>query len=196
MKTKEYFYLFILVALLLNTSCVRSQDNEDLKNHFESKEIAELEKLTSFFDSVVQQKTLIKDIPLAYKEFLKKLSESKSLSEIVEYYRFDMKGPIEDQISTNLFNKIWVIEKSNRYKVKDSVFSSLNINTNNEYIKFLNSNSKNIVIKKYYEGVMSSGGTSPSLTAVLQHDYNNLDFNDFNNRLIITIHYLTLNNDI
>ena len=190
MKIKAYFYLFTLVAFLLYTSCVKSQDNESLKNHFENNEIVELEKLISFFDSVVQQKTIVKDLALAYKEFLKKLSESKSAGDASQYFKFDFK--VKDQVSSNLFDKIWVVEKSYGYKVKDTVLS-LNINTSSEYIKLLKSKSKNEVIKKYYDGILSSGGFSPGVTAHLQHDYNKLDFNDFDNRLIVAIHYMTLN---
>ena len=190
MKSKKYFSLFIFVVLFLNTSYVKAQDKETLKDYFESQEIAELEKLTSIFDSVVQQKTFIKELPLAYKEFLKKLAESKSPNEASAFYRFDF--DVKDKVSPIIFDKIWVFEKSYGYKVKDTIIS-LNINTNGEYIKYLNSKTKNIIIEKYYEGIMNSGGFSPSVTAWLQHDRHKLDFNDFDNRLIVAIHYLTLN---
>ncbi len=196
MKQKTYIFLFALVFLMPNTSCVRAEEGENLRKYFSKEEVSELKGLTAFFDSIVQQKTLIKNKPLAYKQFLKKLSDSKSHTEAIENYkfRFNNNQKIKNRVSSELFNKIWSIEKGYDVKNKDSV-TTLNINRKNQYMKLLNSKSETMV-HKYYEEIMNSGGISPSLTAILQHSYADLDFKDYDNRLIVAIHYITLSNNL
>ena len=97
----------------------------------------------------------------------------------------DLTDSLFQQIDKSTYNEIW------QY---DSGTQKININTHGEYTNFLKSlSNSNVLIKQYYERLITAGGISPSMIALVKQNYSELDLNDENIRLFLAVHYLTIN---
>ncbi len=166
-----------------------------ISNVFDDAEIRDLSKILTFFDEqicIVQQidNSRIKDCYQAYFERMKKAAKTGNI---------EIKIPFEEQqkmysnMDESTFRQIWYFGKNWRRNLPDTI-KSIGLKCDGKYAEFLKIvGNENNVIKEYYESLKACGDISPTMVADLMMNYKNYDINDVKIRLIIAIHYLTMN---
>lgn len=121
----------------------------------------------------------------------------------VEEGEFDTKISFEEQkqlydhIDSTTFNEIWTFS----WKIRSTpnsrdTLQSILWNHDGKYIRFLKEFSKDSdVVKNYYETYEKAGQISPLMISGLVIHFDKYDVSDIRMRLLIAIHYLTLNDD-
>jgi hypothetical protein len=123
-----------------------------------------------------------------YLSFFELISNAKTAERIISisdslFNSYDFKN----SLSNETFSKIW--------EYNDISFSkSLSLKQNSPFTELLKNlaSVKGGIIKDYYESFGIAGDLSPSMVAIIQKQYDQLDISDNHVRLVLAIHYLTL----
>jgi len=188
--------ILLIGFLILNYSCKRNDSNVELKNHFTKNEIEDLILITDFFKEQICQNNTKSDFKECFEKILPELVD-KGWQPILERVDFDLQKKMYENISKSTFNKIWGISKSWKYPEK-TVYKSIGVGTVSNYIEYLKElGLKSEFIKVYTNGILALGGIDGmlSLQTHIYQNPNDLDLNDLNNQIIISIHYLTQNDN-
>lgn len=188
----KYFY-FLLFASLLFTSCDKPKNTtKELEEVFSKEEIKDLNVLVDYFESKLNNDNLEKsyeDVVLAA------ANHDNTKFDINKFNIKELRG-LYKKIDPSLFNQIWVFGGSS-FNEKDTV-RILNLRNDKKYVKFLKKvGLKNLRVNEYVEELLTYNEPGYMHKIFIDYDYNkkkiNLigDFNDYNNRVIITIHVLT-----
>lgn len=162
---------------------------------FNQHEIALLEKIAEYYDSVMIHKTNINDIDSAYHQYNEILLDPKSPFDFRDVICMDrdlIKSFINSIVNHQGFQSIWeqVVFKSE----KDTNDYFLRFNCEGSYMEFLNKMSlKDSAYYSYYYTIEGWGGEIPP-TIVMGYTYyhKRRDFSDAKERLVAAIHYITL----
>lgn len=188
--------ILLIGFLILNYSCKSKDSNVELKNHFTENEIEDLILITDFFKEQICQNNTKSDFKECFEKILPELVDN-GWQPILERVDFDLQKKLYDKISKSTFDKIWGFSKSWKYSDKTE-YKSIEVGTSGEYIDYLKEfGIKNEFIKEYTNGILSRGGID-GMGSLQNHIYQNpddLDLNDLNNQIIISIHYLTQNDN-
>ena len=176
----------LIFVLLLVTSCKSNDLNLSYFNN-QQKEI--LKKILKENDKIFSLKSNL-SISDAYFEHIKKLDNSKSPNELINNFFCKDISSYKSLHKYNIFN----LSKSKAFRsVREITYYDLNMKSN--YLVFLKSISKkNKAISKYYRSIILSGGISPSSTKLLLHYLTKEDLKNENIRLILSMHFLLINN--
>ena len=185
-----------ICLIFLLTSGAQSLDQDSiLTKYYDAKEIQQMQTVLHFFDTyVIENCQDSKDTSVCYQQYFDRLSASDSL---------DIEIPFEEQrtlylkkITPALFHDIWVYSPGQR-RMKDGslqYYNAIDYNPSGKYRAFLEDVAKaEPYFKKYVEPITTAGDLSPSLYRGFAFDPNGLDFNDERHRLILAIHFLTVN---
>lgn len=195
---KKIIYLLVLTLV---TSCDMSNSNQktleestELSQIFNNDEIDDLQKIVTFFDNQIMNSFKSENIVDSYNKFNMKDLELKEKGLIFGNVDFLMQQELYNSINKSTFDEIWNLGKSTNEKgeARNIVF----INPLGKYAKYLHIlGARNRFIKNYIETMESSYDISPSLLYVMTDNYRKLDISDESIRLMIAIHYLTLNDN-
>lgn len=201
-KTKKLMkYLSIIMLIVFFFSCssykYKLENDSIIKQHFNEDEIKDLEEIIEFFDNEIQQqyRNPDKDIYKSYENFFENLSTVGKAADIQNKIGISQarQRKILKEIEKSLFDKLWYYETGYRPLTNDSILS-LNVNYLGEYMAFLKSVAKvDTTIRDYYKPIEASGCIPPSLIAGVINYYQNYDLTKKRIRLILAIHYLTVN---
>jgi len=191
-------HIQILLLLILSFNC-NAQINElkscrIVNSIFNESEIQDLETITNFFEKKICNKDSIEK---CYYSFIAKLIRNEENGEL-----FNIEIPFEEQtelyqdINKETFANIWFFQKVWTRNSADTL-KSLNYNYNGKFIAFLKEygkNEKNIEI--YYQTFIASEDISPSMYVQMLLNIKEMNIKDIRNRLVIAIHYLTINDNL
>lgn len=190
---KPIILIFGVIILQSNLSCKSHYSATELNKNFTSDQITDLNKIREFFKSEMclhmdsDFKTCFERTPHEYLE--------ATGNPFWMNIDFEKQKELYSQISQTTFNEIWNFGKAT-YLDNGLELKSIGAVYNGKYQKFLNDfGNKNKYIKKYAERVSGAGDfNSLYLTyrQILKYK-KDLDLNDPNIQLIISIHYLSLN---
>ncbi|MEN8123272.1 MAG: hypothetical protein ABFS35_23245 [Bacteroidota bacterium] len=106
---------------------------------------------------------------------------------------FENQIQMYDRIDEITFQNIWTFNKSWKPDLPGTL-KSIGIKYNSKYVDFLELFGKESeVVNNYYEDLMSCGDISPTMVADVLINHAQYDIQDERIRLLIAIHYLTLN---
>ncbi len=184
-------------------SCTSSKStelksNKTISETFNESEIKDLQIIFDFFNGQICDAKNSNNDSLN-KCYEKYCSEIKSEMNLKGGFnpKIDYKKQLElyEKINKANFNKIWKIGKSYNLRTKENLID-LELNYNGKYLDFLKKyGEENKTIHSYYESIKNSGDISPSTSAILILNYKLFEPSDIRSKLIIAIHYLTLNDD-
>jgi hypothetical protein len=186
----------MIVAMSCNTEKqISLSDDNTIKTVFNSSEINDLLKIQNFFDKSIgladnkNQTDLIK----VYTDFFKLNSEIEKAADLELPIDFKNQKVLYNQLDKTTFDDIWSIGWSMKMNSSDTL-KNIELNRSGKYAGFLKSlGDKDSMVNKYYNSLELAGDISPSMISDLVKNYDNYDIKDPKIRLLIAIHYLTLN---
>lgn len=90
--------------------------------------------------------------------------------------------------------QIWDFSPCWHRDCPDDTLKCITYSYNGKYLTYLEElGNENHLIQKYHEAYHFLGDISPTMVASILLDYKNYDIRDIRIRLVIAIHYLTLN---
>jgi len=187
-----------LLLLLLLLSCCKEDKtlgkSPTIMKLFNKHEILDLERILTFFDNQIigefKSKSLRKNYSLFHEKSLKRLDSG----EIYLGFSYEKQDKLILELKKSTFKKIWDLGKSYNNNNKDTT-SIINLKVDGNYMKFLEIIGKeNIAIKKYVDDLTFNYDITPSQSYFFVNNYDSIDIKDERIRLMIAIHYLTLNN--
>lgn len=192
-------YLLIIGILLALTNCSVSQDiledNKTFKQTFSKTEIQDLQLLFDFFNESICSDRETQDLTNCYQDFFTRMEKSEETGEIQLNISFDEQQKIYDEFSDSTFNEIWTLCCWRVFRENPmDTFRMVYINLEGKYFEFLKKTGDNDkVINQYFQTLQTAGDLTPSLIAglLVNHKYYNIE--DIRVKLIVAIHYLTLN---
>jgi len=184
--------LFIgILIMLLNYSCSEKFATTEMENNFNSEQINDLEKIRDFFENQICGES-----KLDFGDCFKKIPHDSLYAygnPFWEQIDFEKQKDLYKNISKSTFNEIWEFCKTTYFKsgkVNRTVCSS-----NGNYQNYLTElGKKNPKIEKYAERLLSAGDWSTgNIHYQVFSDEKNFDLNNSDIQLILSIHYLTFN---
>lgn len=184
--------LFFIPILFIAFSCSNQKQNDfsndkTITDIFSKTEISDLLKIQHFFDKNIglDKANKQKKLDEVYSKFFLKNSKIDQQEDLKLSIRFDNQKELYTQLDKKTFNDIWkVSSKSKR----------LSLNPKGKYASLLKEvGKKDSVINNYYNGLQRVGDISPSIVSDLLKNYKNYNIKNPKVRLMIAIHYLTLN---
>lgn len=196
---KKITYIIVLIIL---TSCgsynLKQKSlkySKVLNQNFEKKEINDLYKILNFFDNQITSSFKSESLIESYDLFNVKDLELKAEGLIFGNISFSKQKELYSSINKSTFNEIWNLGKSFEENGKES--SIVFIRTDGKYANYLQElGLKNNFIKIYIETIKNYNDIPPPLFYTITENYKNFDITDENIRLMIAIHYLTLNDNL
>ena len=165
---------------------------------FSAIEINDLLIIQNFFDKSIglTEYKNQKDLINAYIDFFKLNSNIGKVTDLKLPIDFKEQKDLYNQLDKRTFDDIWLIGSSTKMDLNDTL-KNIELNRHGKYMEFLKVFGKqNSVIDKYYNTLNVAGDISPAMVADMGIDYGSYDIKDPKIRLIIAIHYLTLNDRI
>jgi len=180
----------IIVLALIISSCKSVQSTAELKQHFTKSQVRDLNKINNFFISEYLNSTKEN-----YEESFKKMFEftyNHGIDTLINEVDFRKQLKLYKSISKSTFVEIWEIKQNT-----DVEFSA------NEYIlprhkgkfqTYLKHLSKvNSLAKDCWKHMEMSGDFYHlMLSYYIVNNFDKIDFDDFNNQIIISIYYLSM----
>ena len=191
----------IILLILLSTiiSCSPKDEkignNLTIKSVFNSSEIKDLEKILMFFETQICQNEngFTENVQNCYQSFFIRMEKAEEIGSIDLKISFKSQQRLYKEIDSATFNQIWIFNRSWKKNSPDTL-KSMTYNYNGKFVRFLETFAKeDEVVKEYYTSFQSAGDIGPSMVASLQKLHKDYDTHDMRIRLLIAIHYLTLN---
>jgi hypothetical protein len=196
---KNFIIIFYLTTVITNLSCNSAVFSQSLKNdtliqsYFSQNEINDLENILSFFNNEIT-KNCSGDLDKCYNMYFENIQEKFKKND------FGIPQEKEDILLKNIrqstFDKIWsesIAFKNNRKDTADIII----MNINGQYMNFLKEyGSIKQFIYPYYYGIKITGDINAGSINSMILNYDKFNIKDEKDRLIIAIHYLTVNNHL
>ncbi len=184
--------ILINLLLLLFFSCNENSNvNKELGDNFNDNQVKDFDTILIFFKN--QACNGSESFKNCIENIVKKSNTegSKYLSNTFDYSEQEK---LYDNINRSTFNAIWLFCKTSNPE-KNISYESLCFNNKGGYESYLKQlSTKSNFHKSYYEDITNSGDFSPEwkFAQNIVSNKDNFDFSDYNNQLIIAIHYLSL----
>ncbi len=184
-------------------SCSSSPDNPlatdpTIGQVFNKAETEDLTKLLAFFEEHICAKQSADSINIAscYPHYFDSLKKAAEEGNVIIGIPFDRQRALYEQISQTTFQEIWEFGKRVKSHTTDTL-RYLTYRQDGKFVAFLKrAGSDNDAIKNYYETLRQAGDIAPSMRAALLINYPFYNLQDISVRLMLAIHYLTLNDQI
>jgi len=193
------FILQILILLTFTSNCFAT--NKDLESNstihkiFNKHEIQDLETIINFFENQICQGQNTDTINRqdCYEGFFNHMVQCEKTGEIILNISFEQQKKMYDQIRKKTFNEIWGLGwktwNNNGEKLK-----LYGLKTKGKYAEFLHELGLDyLIIDHYYNTFIMAGDIAPSMVANIIMRHEELDTSDIRIRLMLAIHYLTMN---
>ncbi len=192
--------LLLISTMIIALSCTNQRKNdllndETIKESFNTTEINDLTKIQSYFDKSIglTENENQENLEKVYTDFFLQNSNIEKVSDFKLSINFNDQKKLYNQLDKKTFDNIWEISWSTKWNSNDTL-KHIQLNRHGKYTEFLKTVGKqDSVINNYYNSLEIAGDISPSMFADLIKNYKNYNVNDPKIRLIIAIHYLTLN---
>lgn len=192
--------LVIFILIITTISCEPNQNDignyQEINEIFDRTEIQDLREIIQFFNTAIctSENLSNDDVNKCYNQYLKRLNENLTTEVGLELQiSFEDQKAFLEQLNPNTLNQIWSYEK-----IWNKTSDTLEIRDYNlgKYMEFLKEFGKaNDKANKYYENLMSIGVISPSAFADMLINYREYNTEDERIKLLIAIHYLTINEE-
>ena len=185
--------LFIIILLVLSFSCSSQFATTEMKNHFSTEQIADLNKITEFFKSQIctnastDFQTCFDNLPNLVKN---------GYSPILERLDFNSQNELYKSISKKTFNEIWMFCQTKNYQTKSEYESLCAAGYGKKYANYLTEiGKKNKSVAEYADRLIKSGDFEFTLYFPQQIYKNKKDFDlkDSNIQVLLAIHFLSIN---
>ena len=194
MKILQLLIIFLLINFSVNSQ-EKLGGNITIKSVFNESEIQDLETILVFFDNKICETENINksNISECYRSFFERMAEFEKTGIIEFRVPFEEQRNIYKIINQSTFDEIWIFGKSWKPKTNQT-FKSISYNLSGKYVEYLEELGKeNKIIKNYIDTLLAAGDISPIMFANVLMGYKNYDITDIRVRLMIAIHYMTLN---
>lgn len=190
----------LISTIIIALSCTTQRQNDlsndqTIKESFDKTEINDLKKIQSFFDKSIglTESDTQENLEKVYTDFFLQNSNIEKISDFNLSINFNDQKELYNQLDQKTFNNIWTISRLNKLGSNDSL-ENIILNRQGKYVAFIKTLGKqDSVINNYYNSLEIAGDISPTMVADLIKNYKNYNVIDPKIRLIIAIHYLTLN---
>lgn len=190
------FFIIVSCSNYKKTKPKKLEDSKIVNQVFDKREIHDLQKILSFFDGQIMSSFKGKTLLDSYDLFNEKELELKNEGLIFGNISLSDQQKLNSKIKETTFQEIWDLGKILDVDEIGSKQSFLFINPNGKYISYLKKlGLKNKFIEDYSNIVSQNYDIPPSLVYVITDNYNKIDVSDENIRLMVAIHYLTLNDN-
>jgi hypothetical protein len=194
MQLAKFPLIFTILLSNCGTSAQELQSNSTIQEVFSTSEISDLNKILTFFESeICSDLTEVTDVNVCYANFFSTLRSAVEEGEFPIDINFDKQREMYNELNDSTFANIWTINKSLKYKSKDTL-QSISYLYNGKFANLLERTGKDYpIIEGYSESFKEAGDITPSITANFIKNPSKLNLNDPSVKLIVAIHYLTLN---
>ncbi|WP_299680905.1 hypothetical protein [uncultured Tenacibaculum sp.] len=194
---KKIIYTLLFLVLI---NCSTKKESNSLysdtliQKTFTKNEIKDLQKILDFFNSEIC-KSAQENINDCYLNYCSKIrTEIKKHGMYKVHIDFQKQYEIYKQINSNTFSEIWLFQQSLPLRERKDTLKYLGFNNNSKYIKFLNEYGKeNKAVKDYVNSFNIASDFGPSMISQVIMNYEAFQIEDIKSKLLIAIHYLTLN---
>jgi len=200
---KKIFFL-VLILFLMGCSVDSSSDterklasNKTIAAIFDKAEIKDLATIVDFF---FEQICMIQgcehnNVEACYQSFINRLKETEIIGNFEVKIPFHEQLRMYHQISEHTFNRIWAIVPCRNYNYTFAL-KSVHPKLNDKYFLFLKAFGKeNPGVEAYIDPFERVGVFMPFFINYL-HDYEHFDINDIRMRLVVAVHFLTINDEM
>ncbi len=181
------------LIIQLNTFSSKNFATSEMKKNFTAKQIDDLEKIRDFFVNQICDGRN-NNFEKCFTKMLPELIEF-GWQPILEKVDFKKQKKLYESISQSTFDEIWEFQKIT-YPESENNLQSIASKYNGRYQKYLTElGTKNKQIEIYAKRLIEAGDFE-SMGLLQQNIYKNpneFDLNDSNVQLLISVHYLTLN---
>lgn len=191
--------LTTVIALACSTQKQNDLSNDKaIRAYFNENEIQNLTKIQRFFDKSigVTDYTNEEEIIYKYSAFFELNSEIGMVSEIKIPFSMRAQNDLNKQLDKSFFNDIWIFRELKSNTTAATV-TTMELNPNGKFVKFIEKQGlQNKKFENYYNTIRVAGGITPSLVFNIAKTFNDYDIRDPQTRLLIAIHYLTINDNV
>ncbi|WP_346860149.1 hypothetical protein [uncultured Draconibacterium sp.] len=193
-------HLTLILTMFFVLSCT-TQKSRDLSNDnlitmtFSATEINDLVIIQDFFDNCIglAENEKQDNIDKVYFDFFQQNSDITKATDLKIPIDFEKQKGLYNQIDKKTFEDIWSIDRFIKRDSNDTL-KNVGLNRHGKYFEFLKLlGGQDSTINKYYNTLEVAGDISPSMVADLAINHEKYDIKDPKVRLVIAIHYLTLN---
>ncbi|MFC0878884.1 hypothetical protein ACE01N_19985 [Saccharicrinis sp. FJH2] len=184
--------------LIISCSSTRKDDlksNVTIREVFNDQEIKDLTVILNFFEEQIasQIRNEAPDKLDYFENYLAQLTSAAKSGELILKIPYIKQEEMYNQISDSTFKQIWTFGKYWKYQSTDTL-KYLVYNQNGKYIRFLSKLGENDpIVQSYYQTFIDFGDLAPTMIANILMRYKELNLSDVRIRLMIAIHYLTIN---
>lgn len=196
--SKYFPFLFLLVFSLLFIGCAEDAPRQGylksdalIPRHFNKYQIEDLEKLMAFFEEEICQTVPATSEAAVdcYLAFSKSLADKGNFGDLNLGLSLEKQQAIMDSIRPVTFNALWLDQETYA-----GTASSFGLNYDGQYATFLKVfGRENEAVKQYFDVFDQAGHMTPSMIANVLLEYEKFGLEDQRGRLVLAIHYLTLN---
>ncbi len=192
--------LFFIFITTLFISCSLEQkdsviDDETVNSIFTSAEINDLVKIQDFFEQQISSinKNDKGSLLKTYYTFFEGNSKIKNLGQLTLSIDFNKQKELYKRLSYSTYDQIWRMSWTVQMNSVDTL-NRLELKYDGKYMEFLEKvGEQDGKIAQYCSSFKGMGVISPSMMADFVKNYKDYNINDPKVRLIIAIHYLTMN---
>ena len=190
----SFKFLLMLFLVFPFFSCSSYKSSLELENNFTKEQITDLNKINSFFI-----KEVLKSKKLNFKNSFKAVFELVNLHGIdtlLNNLEYKKQKKLYSDISKSTFNEIWELKTNTIEEYKGEEY--LLPRCKGKFRKFLKQLSNtNQLAKACYNKMEQSGDFNMlSFNYIINTKFNEINFKDINNQLIISIYYLSIIDDL
>jgi len=173
------------------------KSNKTISETFNESEINDLQIIFDFFNGQIcdSNKLDYNSLNECYEKYCSKIREQqKTENEFNPKVDFEQQLGMYKQIDKSTFKEIWYFQQSWPRREQKDTLKHISLIPKRKYIDFLEKCGKeNKAINYYSNTFKAAGDISPTMNASLIMQYELYDISDLRTKLIIAIHYLTLN---
>jgi hypothetical protein len=195
---KTLFQLIVITVISISCSVEKDDSlskDETINSVFNLSEISDLVKIQEFFDQQIGSKDKKNEGSLlkSYDAFFEGNSKIKNLGQLTLSIDFNEQKKLYKRLTDSTYNHIWIMSWTVPMNSVDTL-NRLELKYGGKYMEFLEEvGGKDEKIAQYCNSFKGMGVITPSMTADLVKNYKDYNINDPKVRLIIAIHYLTMN---
>jgi hypothetical protein len=195
MKLTLQILTYLIFAIGCSAATNDLESDKTINKIFNKDEVKDLETLVNFFENQICLGQNI-DTPNkqdCYESFFKHMVQCEKTGEIILNISFEEQKKMYNQIRKKTFNEIWGLGwqtwNNNGEKLK-----LYGLQTKGKFVEFLHELSLDYpIIDHYYNTFIMAGDIAPSMVANIIMRHEELDTSDIRIRLMLAIHYLTMN---
>ena len=189
MKSK---IICILVAIAIIPGGVLGCSNGEIKSNKITNPKIGFYELVDYFEDHIQDQYPGDDISKSYSKFFDAISSAGSLEEMRKILNMSGKRQKEifSKIGRNKLSEVWTLKRGADLKIES-------INLKGSYLKIIEKACKEeVILQDYYDSIKIMGDISPRCVEILKEKSQGLNLDNKHVRLILAVHYFSINKDV